>query len=48
MGEMNVRDDKTNTKKSANRTVAIACACFVTGMVGMAYAAVPLYEIFCQ
>ena len=48
MGEMNVQDDKTNTKKSANRTVAIACVCFVTGMVGMAYAAVPLYEIFCQ
>ena len=48
MGDMNVHDDKTNTKKSANRTVAIACGCFVTGMVGMAYAAVPLYEIFCQ
>jgi len=37
-------------KKNAprNRSIAIACVCFVAGMVGMAYAAVPLYEIFCQ
>ena len=27
---------------------AAACAVFVGGMVGMAYAAVPLYELFCQ
>ena len=37
-----------NEKNSANRSVAVACVCFVVGMVGMAYAAVPLYEIFCQ
>jgi cytochrome c oxidase assembly protein subunit 11 len=27
---------------------ATACAVFVAGMVGMAFAAVPLYQIFCQ
>lgn len=32
----------------ANRTVLIACATFVVAMVGMAYAAVPIYQIFCQ
>ena len=27
---------------------AAACAVFVAGMVGVAFAAVPLYRIFCQ
>jgi cytochrome c oxidase assembly protein subunit 11 len=27
---------------------AVACAVFVAGMVGMAFAAVPLYRLFCQ
>ncbi len=31
-----------------NRMVAAVCAVFVAGMVGMAYAAVPLYTLFCQ
>jgi cytochrome c oxidase assembly protein subunit 11 len=31
-----------------NLGVATACAVFVGGMVGMAYAAVPLYQLFCQ
>lgn len=31
-----------------NRTVVIACGAFVTAMVGMAYAAVPLYDMFCR
>ncbi|MEI2386461.1 cytochrome c oxidase assembly protein [Breoghania sp. JC706] len=30
-----------------NRTLALACAAFVGCMVGAAYAAVPLYQIFC-
>ncbi|WAJ29118.1 cytochrome c oxidase assembly protein [Antarcticirhabdus aurantiaca] len=29
-------------------TVAVACAAFALGMVGVSYAAVPLYELFCQ
>lgn len=32
----------------ANRAVMVACLAFVASMVGMAYAAVPLYQIFCQ
>ena len=31
-----------------NRVVAAACVAFFAGMVGMAYAAVPLYAMFCQ
>ena len=32
----------------SNVSVAWLCAAFVGGMVGMSYAAVPLYQIFCQ
>ncbi|WP_244551905.1 cytochrome c oxidase assembly protein [Rhizobium sp. RU33A] len=37
-------------KVSNRRNVGVATACvvFVGGMVGMAYAAVPLYQLFCQ
>lgn len=35
-------------KQSSNRKVAGMCIAFVGGMVGMAYAAVPLYAMFCQ
>jgi len=38
---------QTNAAR-ANRTVMIACLAFVVSMVGMAYAAVPLYQMFCQ
>lgn len=31
-----------------NRLVALALVAFFAGMVGMAYAAVPLYRVFCQ
>lgn len=31
-----------------HRVVAISCAAFVLTMVGAAYAAVPLYQMFCQ
>ncbi|NDV85965.1 cytochrome c oxidase assembly protein [Aurantimonas aggregata] len=30
------------------RIIAVACAAFAFGMVGAAYASVPLYELFCQ
>lgn len=39
------RDEKTDR---SNRRVAVACVAFFASMVGMAYAAVPLYEMFCQ
>ena len=32
----------------SNRKVAILCLAFTAGMIGMAYAAVPLYAMFCQ
>lgn len=35
-------------KQRSNRMIAVACLAFTGGMVGMAYAAVPLYELFCQ
>ncbi len=39
------QENKTNRK---NRTLAAGCFVLVAGMVGMAYAAVPLYALFCQ
>ena len=35
-------------KKNANRVIAGVCIAFFGGMIGMAYAAVPLYRMFCQ
>lgn len=32
----------------SNRVIALALLAFFAGMVGMAYAAVPLYQLFCQ
>jgi cytochrome c oxidase assembly protein subunit 11 len=32
----------------SNRRLAFVCAGFFAGMVGMAYAAVPLYDMFCR
>ncbi|MBW3096935.1 cytochrome c oxidase assembly protein [Pseudohoeflea sp. DP4N28-3] len=33
---------------SGNGRIVVICAAFVAGMVGMSYAAVPLYSLFCQ
>ena len=35
-------------RKKSNRKLALALAGFVAGMVGVAYASVPLYELFCR
>lgn len=35
-------------KSRANLRVAAACLGFFSGMVGLAYASVPLYQLFCQ
>lgn len=35
-------------RQSSNRLVAFALLAFFAGMVGMAYASVPLYRVFCQ
>lgn len=36
------------TRKLGNGTIVVVCLSFVVGMLGMAYAAVPLYEMFCK
>jgi cytochrome c oxidase assembly protein subunit 11 len=36
------------SKRNTNRIVAGVCIAFFGGMIGMAYAAVPLYTMFCQ
>jgi cytochrome c oxidase assembly protein subunit 11 len=41
------RDERRGGRR-ADRVVAVACAAFVAAMVGAAYAAVPLYQLFCQ
>ncbi|WP_104664782.1 cytochrome c oxidase assembly protein [Ensifer adhaerens] len=39
---------ETASKQRSNRVVVGTCLAFVGGMVGMAYAAVPLYDMFCR
>lgn len=36
------------TKSSANMRIVVACSAFVASMIGVSYAAVPLYQLFCQ
>jgi cytochrome c oxidase assembly protein subunit 11 len=44
-----VTEEKTYEKsRASNGSVALLCVVFVGCMVGMAYAAVPLYQLFCQ
>jgi len=45
---MSISDHKGVKNEKANTRVAIVCASLVFAMVGMAYASVPLYRIFCQ
>ncbi|QND65822.1 cytochrome c oxidase assembly protein [Mesorhizobium loti] len=45
---MSVETPKKTTGKNGNVIVAAVCLAFFTGMIGMAYAAVPLYKMFCQ
>ncbi len=47
MAEMKQATVDGRTERS-NRMVAAVCIAFFAGMVGMAYAAVPLYALFCQ
>lgn len=36
------------TRQPANRRIALLCVAAVVGMIGLSYASVPLYELFCQ
>jgi cytochrome c oxidase assembly protein subunit 11 len=40
--------DDVKPARKANIRIAVGCVAFFGGMVGMAYAAVPLYQLFCQ
>ncbi len=42
------RDNTEQKKASSNTRVAVLCVGLVAGMTGMAYAAVPLYDLFCR
>jgi len=43
---MPTESDKARNRR--NGVVAMACGAFFVGMIGMSYAAVPLYQLFCQ
>ena len=47
MSNPNIEDIKTDGDKSNSRIVGM-CVGIVLGMGGLAYASVPLYELFCQ
>lgn len=38
----------SQTRQNKNNRIAFGAAAFALGMVGVAYAAVPLYRVFCQ
>ncbi|MBU4527739.1 MAG: cytochrome c oxidase assembly protein [Hoeflea sp.] len=42
------QDKASKTAASANMRIVIACSAFVISMVGVSFAAVPLYQLFCQ
>lgn len=42
------RDNRGQGARRRNRAMALACFGVAAGMVGLAYASVPLYRIFCQ
>ncbi|MFC4625111.1 cytochrome c oxidase assembly protein [Daeguia caeni] len=41
-------DDGLRRQNRSNRTIAVACLSFFVCMIGVAYASVPLYRIFCE
>ena len=43
-----VSQAKPARKGWSNGAIAAACLSFFAGMVGMSYASVPLYRLFCQ
>lgn len=45
---MSSNQTENKTANKSNSKVAVACIAFVGAMVGVSYAAVPLYQIFCQ
>ncbi|WP_372353221.1 cytochrome c oxidase assembly protein [Pararhizobium sp. YC-54] len=48
MTAMNKPEQPQQKKDRANGVIVMSCLAFVVGMTGMAYAAVPLYDMFCK
>jgi cytochrome c oxidase assembly protein subunit 11 len=50
MNDMSASTDRSEARHSRRRDLVVAAACgaFAAAMVGMAYAAVPLYDWFCR
>ncbi|MBO0663520.1 cytochrome c oxidase assembly protein [Jiella sp. MQZ9-1] len=46
--DQNVTENKIRASKRTGLVIAIACGAFAAGMVGAAFASVPLYQLFCQ
>ncbi len=44
---LNTYEPDTKQKKSNSR-IAVLCVLFFAGMIGLSYASVPLYQLFCQ
>ncbi|WP_206455429.1 cytochrome c oxidase assembly protein [Aurantimonas marina] len=47
-GEHNPTRPQTRTAGRKGIVIAVSCAAFAVGMIGAAYASVPLYQLFCQ
>jgi len=49
-GKPKVQDMKPDSQKASgnNTRIAVLCLSLVAGMAGLAYASVPLYQLFCQ
>ena len=43
-----VQPAKNPTPPRSNRPVVLVCLTFLVAMLGMSYAAVPLYDMFCR
>lgn len=48
MATQHDNDDKLKRQNRSNTTIAVACLSFFVCMIGVAYASVPLYRVFCQ
>ncbi len=45
---MNASDQDGQAMQNRNKLIAACCIAFFAAMIGVSYAAVPLYQIFCQ
>ncbi len=48
MADLGTDRAAARTQRISNRSIFVLCLVFFCGMIGMAYAAVPLYTLFCR